>query len=58
MILHTSIRDRVENMQIHTHYVGSTSPLAALHFCFMLYSNEINIYCFFEACLDEVPKYN
>jgi len=45
-------------MQIHTHYVGSTSPLAALHFCFMLYSNEINIYCFFEACLDEVPKYN
>lgn len=58
MVLHTSIQDRVENMKIHSHYVGNTSPLAALHFCFVLCTNEINIYCFFEAFLDEVPKHN
>lgn len=60
MLLHTSMRDRVENMKTHSHHVGITlvSPQAALHFRFVLYSNEINIYCFFEACLDEVPKHN
>lgn len=50
------IGDRVENMKTHSHYVGT--PLAALHFCFVLYSNEINVYCIFEACLDEASKHN
>jgi len=38
MILHTAIRDRVENMELRSHYVGNTLvlPLAALHFCFVL----------------------